>query len=220
MSTELRGRILVALPMFALLILSFIFKEIFLIAILAISAGILFESYKIILSRFNVIFDKDYPGRLILLLFIALMVYMFFYSSYFLYLYERPLMIVMVMSIVCTDTFAYLFGKRFGKNKLAPSISPGKTWEGLLGGISASVIVFILASFFKLINFSLQNAFIWGLAISLISVFGDLFESSIKRKFEVKDSGNILGAHGGIFDRFDSYLFSIPATLILQQLLR
>jgi len=84
----------------------------------------------------------------------------------------------------------------------------------------ACIIVYLSASSLGVIDITLGYAFIWGLFISAASVSGDLFESHIKRKYGVKDSSNILGAHGGIFDRFDSYLFSIPAALLLQQLLR
>lgn len=206
--------------MFVTLILSFIFKEIFLLAILVVAVGILFESYKMILLSFNIIFDRDYFDRIMMLMFITIMSCLLLYSSYYLYISERPLLIITILSIASADIFAYLFGKKFGKNKLAPSISPGKTWEGLFGGTFACIMIFALSSLFGFINLTLGYALTWGLVISLVSVSGDLFESGIKRKFGFKDSSNILGAHGGIFDRFDSYLFSIPVTLILQQLSR
>lgn len=109
------------------------------------------------------------------------------------------------------DIGAYFSGRRFGKNKLAPGISPGKTWEGVVGGVIANVI-------WMLVVFSLTDLFdmslLWfvgiGLATSAISVVGDLFESILKREAGVKDSGKILPGHGGVLDRFDSIIAAAP----------
>ncbi len=109
------------------------------------------------------------------------------------------------------DIGAYFSGRRFGKNKLAPGISPGKTWEGVIGGIFANVIWMLLV--FSLTNL-LEMSLLWfigiGLATSSISVVGDLFESILKREAGVKDSGKILPGHGGVLDRFDSVIAAAP----------
>lgn len=111
-----------------------------------------------------------------------------------------------------TDSGAYLIGRKIGKNKLAPQISPNKTWEGSIGGtVSALIIVgvyvFFLQSHFKY-NFGLM--LILTLIFSIGGQFGDLIESAFKRHYGVKDSGKILPGHGGILDRFDSLLFVLP----------
>lgn len=109
-----------------------------------------------------------------------------------------------------TDSGAYFVGKSLGKRKLWPEISPNKTVEGFAGGI---VIALVLATIFQLVA-QLPIPYIYLLLITLfLSVFGqlgDLVESALKRHYDVKDSGNILPGHGGILDRFDSFLFVMP----------
>ncbi len=107
------------------------------------------------------------------------------------------------------DTFAYLTGRLFGKNKMFESVSPNKTWEGSIGGL-----LFGLGGAWLMSLFSIDlNAVQWmGLALITIifGTFGDLFESLLKRKAGFKDSGNIIPGHGGILDRLDSILLSAP----------
>ncbi len=109
------------------------------------------------------------------------------------------------------DTGAYFSGKKFGKNKLAPHISPGKTKEGLLGAVIATSLYTLVASFYFELNTE-QSALLVLLSIILtfISVSGDLYFSFLKREAGVKDSGNILPGHGGILDRIDSVLAAMP----------
>lgn len=107
------------------------------------------------------------------------------------------------------DTGAYLMGTAIGKNLLAPKISPKKTWEGLIGGILVSLLTaFILSKFYESLN--LLQWLCASIIISLPAIAGDLFESYLKRKANVKDSGNLLPGHGGFLDRFDALLFSAP----------
>ncbi len=109
------------------------------------------------------------------------------------------------------DIGAYFSGRRFGKNKLAPGISPGKTWEGVVGGVIANVIwMLVVFSLTDLLDMSLFWFVGIGLAASAISVVGDLFESILKREAGVKDSGKILPGHGGVLDRFDSIIAAAP----------
>ncbi|MCT3034214.1 phosphatidate cytidylyltransferase [Pediococcus parvulus] len=120
-------------------------------------------------------------------------------------------MLLYILFVVwSTDSGAYMIGKRFGKNKLAPHISPNKTWEGSVGG---TVVATIIGSVF-LIFYPTQYNFILMVLLTLIfsitGQFGDLVESALKRYFSVKDSGNILPGHGGILDRFDSMLLVLP----------
>ena len=104
-----------------------------------------------------------------------------------------------------SDISAYFVGKSIGKHKLMPSISPGKTWEGFFGaGMITCIASYILASFY--INFDFQTWLLIGLSTWLFGSIGDLVESKIKRKLNIKDSGSILPGHGGFLDRFDGYL--------------
>ncbi|WP_028264274.1 phosphatidate cytidylyltransferase [Atopobium fossor] len=118
-------------------------------------------------------------------------------------------------SIWLNDTFAYFVGSRFGKHKMAPRISPKKSWEGFFGGMFGSVLVWVVLSQ-TLLPMNVFIAIFTGLATGLMSVFGDLLESRIKRGVGVKDSGNLIPGHGGMLDRSDSLLFGlIAATFIL-----
>lgn len=107
------------------------------------------------------------------------------------------------------DSFAYFTGSLIGKHKFVPSISPKKTWEGIIGGVVFTVISSLI--FYKIYpELGINNWLIISLIISVSSIVGDLFESKLKRKLEVKDSGNIMPGHGGFLDRFDALLFVIP----------
>lgn len=108
------------------------------------------------------------------------------------------------------DSGAYYVGKTFGKHKLSPRISPKKTIEGLMGGIAASVIAAVVIHFTFFEQFPLVHAIIAGVILSVTGVIGDLAESMWKRSADVKDSGSLLPGHGGMFDRFDSILFTAP----------
>lgn len=119
--------------------------------------------------------------------------------------------------IWATDSFAYFTGMAFGKNKLAPVISPKKTIEGSVGGSLCALVLSLILNY-KLDIFpevSLGVLFLIVLALTIISQVGDLFESSIKRIYNVKDSGKILPGHGGVLDRFDSTIFTAPVFYIL-----
>ena len=123
--------------------------------------------------------------------------------------FDASLLLMVFVLVWSTDTFAYLVGRKLGKHKLAPHISPGKTWEGLAGGIVGSVLVSLI--FYKF-NPMYESWFYVASAIivALFGVLGDLFESKLKRLAGVKDSGNMLPGHGGFLDRFDSLLLVAP----------
>lgn len=113
------------------------------------------------------------------------------------------------------DIGAYFSGKRFGKHKLAPAISPAKTWEGVLGGIICNLVWMLIV--YKLSNgwgLMLWQFILIGLATSMISVVGDLYQSILKREAGVKDSGNLLPGHGGVLDRIDSAIAAAPVYMI------
>lgn len=116
-----------------------------------------------------------------------------------------------------SDTFAYFVGRKFGKHKLSPEISPKKTIEGAIGGIICTAILNVVLYFvFKLkfelsASISIPLVLISSVVLSVISIFGDLAASTIKRNHGIKDFGNLLPGHGGIMDRFDSSCFVFPA---------
>jgi len=125
-----------------------------------------------------------------------------------------PWLLLAVMALVWTaDIAAYFSGRKFGKRKLAPSISPGKTWEGVAGailGVSCYVILVCWASgqVRGMVNFVMLVLISWVWVV--LSVEGDLFESAIKRQAGVKDSGALLPGHGGILDRIDAMTSTLP----------
>ena len=116
------------------------------------------------------------------------------------------------MIVWITDSGAYLIGRKLGKHKLAPHVSPNKTWEGSIGGSLVSVIVVGLYLAFSPVKFAygLPIMLLLTVVLSVGGQIGDLIESAFKRHYGVKDSGKILPGHGGILDRFDSLLFVLP----------
>jgi phosphatidate cytidylyltransferase len=114
-----------------------------------------------------------------------------------------------VLTTWASDTFAYFIGKAFGKRKLCPHISPGKTVEGLFGGLAGSLIVAVSVGL--AVKLPIVHSAILGLIIGTLAPLGDLVESVFKRFSGVKDSGKIFPGHGGVLDRFDSIFFVIPA---------
>ena len=111
-----------------------------------------------------------------------------------------------------SDTFAYLTGKFFGKHKMAPKISPKKTWEGFAGGVVLTLLLgFFVEKYFPELR---GNWMIVGLLVSIFAPLGDLVESQLKRSFAVKDSGNIIPGHGGVLDRLDSFIICAPVVYL------
>ncbi len=123
-----------------------------------------------------------------------------------------PLLVLYLIFLVAiTDSGAYFMGKAFGRNKLAPELSPGKTREGMFGGVAGALIWSILGAwFFDLAATDWLYFILLSLVVAFISVSGDLFESLIKREAGQKDSGNILPGHGGILDRVDGLIATLP----------
>jgi phosphatidate cytidylyltransferase len=119
-----------------------------------------------------------------------------------------------------TDVGAYTFGRTFGKKKLIPSVSPGKTVEGAVGGLGLAIVICLVYVRFLLMPYAqlgltFQGAVLFAIVVSVAAQTGDLAESLLKREAGVKDSSRILPGHGGILDRFDSLLFVMPIALLL-----
>lgn len=125
------------------------------------------------------------------------------------------LVLFVFLLVWAADVGAYFSGKKFGKHKLMPRVSPGKTLEGLIGGLALSVLVmFLVAEYSSLIAEHSVGYYAVGIVTVMVSVFGDLNESMFKRCVGVKDSGSLLPGHGGILDRIDSLTSALPVFLI------
>lgn len=120
-----------------------------------------------------------------------------------------------MLSLWANDAVAYLVGSRIGSHKLAPRISPNKSWEGFWAGLVGSVAVWVVLALAGVANIGVPLAAVVGLVVGIVGVVGDLFESRIKRGVGVKDSGNLIPGHGGLLDRSDSLLFGSIAAYIL-----
>jgi len=129
----------------------------------------------------------------------------------------KQLFLLPILVTVAADTAAYFAGSSFGSRPLAPLVSPGKTWEGVVaGGLAAIVFSFVLSRLpFLSKTWTGGHALLLGLVIAVIAPIGDLCESMVKRDLDLKDSGSVLPGHGGLLDRFDSVLFVLPATYYL-----
>ena len=118
--------------------------------------------------------------------------------------------ITILLAVWAGDTFAYFGGRLIGRHKMAPTTSPGKTWEGLVIGIAATIFVAFVALYHQ--HFlTIGHSIVLGVVIALAAPLGDLFESLLKRDMDVKDTGRLLGGHGGMLDRIDALLFAAPA---------
>ncbi len=200
---------------------------------MAFSSGII---YSAVVSRFGLYFNTSFlvANGILWFLLLAILLYLIFKQKWksvlgFFYLiipyafslviliYNPNLLVFLFVLIWANDTFAYLTGKFFGKHKLAPSISPNKTIEGFIGGIVFVILFLFLAlqirqvtDFFDFLDARYFTGLVLlSLWLIIWATAGDLFESYLKRKAGVKDSGNIMPGHGGILDRLDSYMFAV-----------
>ena len=132
--------------------------------------------------------------------------------------YHYSFLLSLFVIIWINDSFAYVFGVTFGKHKLFERISPKKSWEGFIGGAACTVLSsFVFSHYFDILPLAGWIGF--SIIVVTFGTFGDLIESLLKRTLKVKDSGNILPGHGGILDRFDSMIFTIPALVIYIELI-
>ena len=120
--------------------------------------------------------------------------------------------IAILFTVFAADTVAFFVGRGIGRHKMAPAISPAKTWEGLTAGLLAAMAASFLILYKDRDEFlTIPETLLFGAAVALAGVFGDLFESAVKRDLGVKDSGRLLGGHGGMLDRIDALLWAGPA---------
>jgi phosphatidate cytidylyltransferase len=133
--------------------------------------------------------------------------------------YSWQIILGVMFLIWASDTGAYAAGKTFGKNKLFPRISPGKTWEGWVGGVLLSLgVAWLLSVYFT--DLALWHWLGVAVLVSVFGVLGDLVESMLKRSLDVKDSGTLIPGHGGILDRFDSLILVVPFLVAFLELMK
>jgi phosphatidate cytidylyltransferase len=122
----------------------------------------------------------------------------------------RLAVFTVLIAVWAGDTLAYVGGRLVGRHKMAPSTSPGKTWEGFVFGTAATIFVAFVA-LYKQHFLSIPQSIVLGVVLAVAGPLGDLFESLLKRDAGVKDSGTLLGGHGGVLDRLDAFFFAAPA---------
>jgi phosphatidate cytidylyltransferase len=128
----------------------------------------------------------------------------------------RLLAFAVLLTVFAADTFAYFAGRLAGRRKMAPTLSPGKTWEGFVAGSLVGVFVAFVTLYSERDHYlAIWQAVVLGLVVVAAAAIGDLFESMLKRDMQVKDTGSLLGGHGGVLDRVDALLFASAAAFYL-----
>ena len=123
--------------------------------------------------------------------------------------HEVLALFTVLLAVFAADTVAFFVGAMLGRHRLAPALSPGKTWEGFVAGSAAAVLVAFFALYRDRNDFlPIWQAIVLGVVIAIAAPLGDLFESALKRDMQVKDTGRVLAGHGGMLDRLDSLLFA------------
>jgi len=120
--------------------------------------------------------------------------------------------LMLFAGVSVNDSFSYIFGKWIGGKKIAPSMSPNKTYAGLIGGLFSTILFIFLFDKF-VFNLTFLDKCLFVIIINIIGFFGDIFESSLKRRVKIKDSSRLLMGHGGMLDRLDSLILTTPVTL-------
>ncbi len=127
---------------------------------------------------------------------------------------RTPLSVLAFLIVIwANDIAAYFIGVALGRHKLAPRVSPGKSWEGAFGGLAGGVGAGLLLA--PWLDLGRAQAAVWAIIVTIVSQAGDLFESALKRRASVKDSGRLLPGHGGVLDRFDGILVAAPIAYLL-----
>lgn len=136
-----------------------------------------------------------------------------FVSVSYLYANDKFLLLLSLIIVWVSDIFAYLTGKLYGKTKLAPKVSPGKSLEGIYGAFFANLLLVLVLS--KFFDYSFIYLVLLSLVVIPLSIYGDLFESLLKRNAKIKDSGNLIPGHGGVLDRIDGLCSTIPVIAVM-----
>jgi len=188
---------------FFLLIFIYYFEEYIFFAIILIYSLIFYE----------VLFFFKNKKRRSFVLFLYVFISLISIEIYVIYFYETVIFLYFILLISCFDISSYIFGTLFGKKRILPKISPNKTIFGVVAGLFLTLIISLLFNnLFRIFTF--RTAIVFSALIILFAFIGDVIESFYKRRFEIKNSSNILPGHGGIFDRLDSFVMGSIAMLI------
>jgi phosphatidate cytidylyltransferase len=183
---------------------------------LFVLVGVFFILFLFYLITYNHIADlaRDLMVNVLGLLYIPLLLGHFIWLRY---LNNGEWWVFWLLAVIMAgDTGAFYCGRALGKTKLYPEVSPGKTWAGAVGGPLVAVIVGVAVGHWALPTVSLAGLAALSLALAIVGLLGDLFESMLKRKAEVKDTSALLPGHGGMLDRLDSLLFAAPLVLYVR----
>ena len=191
------------LIIFFLLFFIYYFEEYIPFAIILIYSMIFYE----------ILFFFKNKKRRSFVLFLYVFISLISIEIYIIYFYEKVLFLYFILLISCFDISSYIFGTLFGKKRILPKISPNKTVFGVVAGL---LLTLIISLFFNNIFhiFTFRTSVVFSALIILFAFIGDVIESYYKRRFEIKNSSNILPGHGGIFDRLDSFVMGSIAMLI------
>jgi len=191
-------------------------NQVFLTSILqnfALIMSIIGSLFWLIIVPIDILYKKISTNLKFKILYGYLMVAPLIVVASFIFITNKFFILILFFMISFSDVGAYFFGKAFGKNKLARTISPGKTIEGAVGGVLSNLIfIFILSEFYK-IDLILLACF--ATLVTILSIYGDIYQSFLKRQIKVKDSGSIIPGHGGFFDRLDGFCSTIPIAYLL-----
>ena len=210
---KLTSKILQKSQVFKILFLQLIFLFFTIFTIFEIEIDSLFFNnnitFLLIAVFFNIIF-LFYKNSNFINFFLSNLIIFSFFSLIVILQFPNGLDTILyaVILVSTMDVFAYLGGKLFGKRKIIPAISKGKTIEGTFIGLTSAVFISYLIK--DLMNFNVVNSLIYGFLIGILAFFGDILESAFKRKIGVKDSGKLIPGHGGLMDRFDGYFLVLP----------
>ena len=172
----------------------------------------IFDNFYLLLSLTlfsNIVFFKNFYNFYTFIFSNLIVISFFSLINILLANHGLNLFLYLVVLITTMDVFAYIGGKTFGNKKIVPNISKGKTIEGTLAGIFFTIIISLMLR--DLIKLDVLESITSGFLIGVLAFFGDLLESVFKRNNGVKDSGKLIPGHGGLLDRFDSYILTLPA---------
>lgn len=195
----------------AMIVLSVYFPIIFTVDVFTRTTGLVMVLLFLVSLGRTELTTRDIGEMILMMIYIGIG----FYSFVALRFNNLSLLVLVLLVIWATDSGAFLIGKKIGKTKLAPAISPNKTIEGSVGGtVVASLLAFVYLIYFPQSD-QLISSLLLMIIISVTGQVGDLLESKIKREYHTKDSGKLLPGHGGILDRFDSLLLVLNVLFIM-----
>ncbi len=207
-----------ALVLMRMIFPNFEYSDVMVVCLIVVSAILSLVRYE----------HGDVQASLTFALHLASTLYLGWLGGYFISLAHVPQgnwwLIITMIIVWFADMGAYFIGRRFGRHKITPRLSPNKSWEGYLGGIGFGVFIGIVLSLLLsrtrlFLGLSLVHSIMLSVLISAITIFGDVFISMLKRVAGLKDSGHMIPGHGGILDRFDTWIWAVTITFYFLKLI-